>query len=65
VKFPTLNILQCVEDEAELLSGIIRTESERQDVQNVPRKTMFSNSDLWTGSILISSAEEAEIGLVD
>ncbi|KIM91442.1 hypothetical protein PILCRDRAFT_632 [Piloderma croceum F 1598] len=33
--------------------------------KNGPQKTMFSNGDLWTGSILISSAEEDEIGLID
>jgi len=56
---------QRVEDEAELISGIIRTEYERQDEQNGPQNTMFSNGDLWTGSILISSVDEARIGLID
>lgn len=57
--------LQRVEDEAEVVSGIIQRDYERQDEAGGPRRTMFSNGDLWTGSILMNPTENTDIGLID
>jgi hypothetical protein len=56
------SLLQRVEDEAEIVSGIIQREFEHQDEAGGPRRTMFSHGDL---SILMSPSEIPDIGLFD